>query len=55
MANGSNGIFDNNVNPDKVMLDSKNNVEALEFMKWFADRYGIKTVQALDAANVGGA
>ena len=55
MANGSNGIFDNNVNPDKVMLDSKNNVEALEFMKWFADRYGIKTVQALDAANAGGA
>lgn len=55
MANGSNGIFDSNVNPDKVMLASKNNVEALEFMKWFADRYGIKTVQALDAANAGGA
>ena len=55
MANGSNGIFDNNVNPDKPVLNSKNNVEALEFMKWFADRYGQKTVQALDAANAGGA
>jgi len=55
MANGSNGIFDDNVNPDKPVLNSKNNVEALEFMKWFADRYGQKTVQALDAANAGGA
>lgn len=55
MANGSNGIFDDNVNPDKPVLNSKNNVEALEFMKWFADRYGQKTVQALNAANAGGA
>lgn len=55
MANGSNGIFDNNVSPDKVNLSSKENVEALTFMKWFADRYGKEKVQATDAANAGGA
>lgn len=55
MANGSNGIFDNNINPDKVNLTSKENVEALTFMKWFADRYGQEKVQATDAANAGGA
>ncbi len=55
MSNGSMGIFDNNVNPDKVNLASKENVEALTFMKWFADRYGQEKVQATDAANAGGA
>ncbi len=55
MANGSNGIFDNNLNPDQVNLASKENVEALTFMKWFADRYGKEKVQATDAANAGGA
>ncbi|MHC1787555.1 MAG: extracellular solute-binding protein [Christensenellales bacterium] len=55
MSNGSNGIFDNNVNPDKVNLASKENIEALTFMKWFADRYGQEKVQATDAANAGGA
>lgn len=55
MANGSNGIFDNNITPDKVNLNSKENVEALTFMKWFADRYGQEKVQATDAANAGGA
>lgn len=55
MANGSNGIFDNNINPDKVNLSSKENVETLTFMKWFADRYGQEKVQATDAANAGGA
>lgn len=55
MDNGSNGIFDNNLNPDKVNLASKENVEALTFMKWFADRYGKEKVQATDAANAGGA
>lgn len=55
MANGSNGIFDNAANPDKVNLACKENVEALTFMKWFADRYGKEKVQATDAANAGGA
>ena len=55
MANGSNGIFDDNLNPDKVNLACKENVEALEFMKWFADRYGIETVQALESGSAGGA
>jgi multiple sugar transport system substrate-binding protein len=55
MDNGSNGIFDDNLNPDKVNLASKENVEALTFMKWFADRYGKDKVQATDAANAGGA
>lgn len=55
MSNGSNGIFDDNVNPDQVNLASKENIEALTFMKWFADRYGQEKVQATDAANAGGA
>lgn len=55
MSNGSMGIFDNNVNPEKVNLASKENVEALTFMKWFAERYGQEKVQATDAANAGGA
>ncbi len=55
MDNGSNSIFDDNLNPDKVNLASKENVEALTFMKWFADRYGKEKVQATDAANAGGA
>lgn len=54
MANGSNGIYDDNLNPENVVLDSKANVETLEFMKWFAERYGQDTVNALDAANAGG-
>lgn len=54
MANGSNGIYDSNTNPNEVVLDRKENVEALEFMMWFAQRYGQDTLNALDAANAGG-
>lgn len=54
MANGSTGIYDDPLNPETVNLASKNNVEALEFMKWFADRYGAETVQNLTSASGGG-
>ena len=55
IANGSNGIYDSNTNPQEVVVDRKENVEALEFMMWFAQRYGQETLTALEAANAGGA
>ena len=54
MNNGSEGIFDSALNPVEVAVDSPENVEALEFMKWFADKYGQELVQATDGANAGG-
>lgn len=54
MANGSTVIYDSTTNPKEVTLDSKNNVEALEFMMWFAQRYGQDTLSALEAGNAGG-
>ncbi len=54
LANGSNGIYDSNTDPQEVVLDRKENVEALEFMMWFAQRYGQDTLNALDSANAGG-
>ncbi len=54
MANGSEGIYDNALNPSQVNIACDANVEALEFMKWFADRYGQDTLNQLDSANAGG-
>ena len=52
--NGSTGIFDSLLDPQEVNLASAENIETLEYMKWFADRYGQELVQATDAASGGG-
>lgn len=52
--NGSTGVFDDRINPDKVTLTSEENIDTLTYMKWFADRYGQELVQSTDAANAGG-
>jgi multiple sugar transport system substrate-binding protein len=44
-ANGG-GMFDNPMNPDKVLANRKENVEALDFMLKWVDRYGRDTVNA---------
>lgn len=44
-ANGG-GIFDNPMNPDKILANRKENVEALDYMLKWVDRYGKDTVNA---------
>jgi multiple sugar transport system substrate-binding protein len=54
MGNGG-GIFDNAINPQTVILDSKNNVEALEYAQKWSQRYGQPLVQSLVAGAGSGA
>jgi multiple sugar transport system substrate-binding protein len=49
------GLWDDNSNPTQPMANSKENIEALEHMKVFADMYGMEQVQAAMAANASGA
>lgn len=46
MTNGGQ-MFDDLMNPDVCTLNTKNNVEALEFMKLWNDRYGQTVVQGM--------
>lgn len=47
--------FDDPMNPNVVTLDSKENVEALDYMKEYANRYGQVMVQSLIGGTASGA
>jgi ABC-type glycerol-3-phosphate transport system substrate-binding protein len=54
-VNNGGGMFDDFLNPNQPTMNSKENIEALEHMKVYADMYGSELVQATIAANAGGA
>lgn len=53
--NNGGGIFDDNMNPNLPVANSKQNIETLEHMKVYADLYGQELVQQTLSANAGGA
>lgn len=49
------GIYDKPIDPDKPRLTDKENIEALEHMKVFADMYGKDLIQSVIASDANGA